>query len=30
MALLPTGYPADDAEPAGFHYQRRGLENLLL
>jgi nitroreductase len=30
VALLPTGFPADDAEPAGFHYQRHGLERLLI
>jgi nitroreductase len=30
VALLPTGYPADDAAPAAFHSQRHPLDKLLL
>jgi nitroreductase len=30
VAFLPTGYPADDAQPAGFHSQRYPLDKLLL
>jgi nitroreductase len=30
VAFLPTGYPADDARPAGFHEQRYALEKLLI
>ena len=29
-AFLPAGYPADNAVPAEFHYQRHPLEKLLL
>jgi len=30
VAFLPTGYPAANAEPAGFHSQRHGLEKLVI
>lgn len=26
VAFLPTGYPSDDAEPAGLHFKRKPLE----
>lgn len=30
IAILPTGYPADDAEPASYHRLRHPLDRLLL
>jgi nitroreductase len=30
VAVLPVGYPADDAKPAGFHLQSQELSTLLL
>jgi nitroreductase len=30
VAFLPAGYPADDAEPAGFHSLRHPLDKLLI
>jgi nitroreductase len=30
VVFLPAGYPADDAQPAGFHSLRHSLEKLLL
>ncbi|MDR1574479.1 MAG: nitroreductase family protein [Treponema sp.] len=30
LAFLPTGYPADDAEPASYHSLRHPLDRLLL
>ena len=29
VALFPIGYPADDAEPAAMHFDRRSLEELV-
>lgn len=30
VALLPIGYPADDAKPADIHYIRAAIDDLLL
>jgi nitroreductase len=29
VAVLPLGYPADDSTPAGFHTQRKALDELV-